>query len=238
MTKEERKIKWAKYMREYYHKNKEKCRGHARKSAEKLGCTWNSNSKEKQLEYSRRQNKKRSTDEQYKSWMRNYNKSYNEKHHKEMNNLVKTTDWASWYAIPENKEKYLESRRKNYNPEKEYARQLDQRTKLRKEVFSKYGGCCKCCGENNIGFLNIDHINEDGAERRRKGEWKGVALYRWIKRNGFPSDMQILCYNCNIAKHIYGECPHVLAAKHVTFDNLLGSEENVKDDVLMSLPVS
>lgn len=34
------------------------------------------------------------------------------------------------------------------------------------------------------------------------------GFYRWIKKNGFPDSVQVLCWNCNCAKGIYGYCPH------------------------------
>ena len=34
------------------------------------------------------------------------------------------------------------------------------------------------------------------------------VLGQWIKKNNFPKGFQILCHNCNVAKGIYGECPH------------------------------
>jgi len=83
---------------------------------------------------------------------------------------------------------------------------------LKMLVFDGYGGpMCACCGESEILFLSIDHINEDGAEHRRKlGKrygWSG--FYSWLKQNNFPTGFQVLCHNCNIAKHRNGGiCPH------------------------------
>lgn len=59
-------------------------------------------------------------------------------------------------------------------------------------------------------FLTIDHINGDGWQHRQiEGIQPGTQLYRWLKRNGFPKDrFQLLCFNCNCAKSIYGVCPH------------------------------
>jgi len=28
------------------------------------------------------------------------------------------------------------------------------------------------------------------------------------RREGFPDDLQLLCFNCNCGKAIHGECPH------------------------------
>ena len=77
---------------------------------------------------------------------------------------------------------------------------------LRLEVLDMYGGKCVCCGETETAFLTLDHINNDGAAHRRMGK-TGPALYTLVK-NKRPTDIQILCYNCNCAKGHYGMCPH------------------------------
>jgi len=90
------------------------------------------------------------------------------------------------------------------------------RKKTRLKVLTHYGGNppkCECCGETHIEFLTIDHINNDGAEHRKKlgitqNSGHGSKLYRWIIRNNFPDGFQVLCWNCNCAKGHYGYCPH------------------------------
>lgn len=62
---------------------------------------------------------------------------------------------------------------------------------------------CGCCGEINIKFLAVDHINNDGYKDR------GKYIYDKVRNEGFPKDRyQVLCHNCNMAKAFYGECPH------------------------------
>ena len=78
--------------------------------------------------------------------------------------------------------------------------------KRRLQVMDYYGRKCACCGDNHIEFLTIDHINNDGAKHRK--EIKGQNLPAWIYRHNYPKGFQILCFNCNEAKKIYGECPH------------------------------
>lgn len=89
----------------------------------------------------------------------------------------------------------------------------DRFRETRTECLAHYGEGeieCKCCGENNVKFLTMDHINNDGAAHRRQltKTGKGGNIYHWIKRNNFPSGFQILCFNCNSGKGIYGVCPH------------------------------
>lgn len=78
---------------------------------------------------------------------------------------------------------------------------------IKKTIVSQYGGKCNCCGEQEIKFLSIDHINNDGAEHRKViGRGK---LYSWLIKNNFPKDnFQLLCFNCNVTKGFYGICPH------------------------------
>ena len=35
-----------------------------------------------------------------------------------------------------------------------------------------------------------------------------AGIYRWLIKHKFPSGIQILCHNCNLAKGYYGSCPH------------------------------
>lgn len=80
---------------------------------------------------------------------------------------------------------------------------------LKTLVVNAYGGKCICCGESEIHFLSIDHINSDGsAHRKSLGITAGRPFYRWLRDNGYPSGHQVLCYNCNCAKEYNGICPH------------------------------
>lgn len=87
-------------------------------------------------------------------------------------------------------------------------RRRNRNQKIKKEVMNAYGGRCACCGETNLWFLTIDHINGGGtADTRGRG---GDTFYRRLKAQGFPNDppLQVLCWNCNLAKHHRGACPH------------------------------
>ena len=76
-------------------------------------------------------------------------------------------------------------------------------------AFNHYGGyVCVCCGETEEAFLSLDHINNDGNEMR-KIHGSGIVLYRWLKNNNYPLELQVLCRNCNYGKHWNGGvCPH------------------------------
>lgn len=83
------------------------------------------------------------------------------------------------------------------------------RLRRKTQVLVAYGGVfCACCGEDDIRFLTIDHINGDGGEHRK--EVLGSKLYNWLKQNNFPPGFQVLCYNCNCAKRDGDKCPHQL----------------------------
>lgn len=110
-----------------------------------------------------------------------------------------------------------------YQKHKEHARAQDRaRAKaIKDEAYNAYGGYkCSCCGESNPLFLSIDHINEDGAEHRRKHSVEGKKLYYWLKRNGYPSGFQILCMNCNWGKaRNNGICPHKTSEGSTTIES-------------------
>ena len=54
--------------------------------------------------------------------------------------------------------------------------------------------CCDLCGYDNIDCLSIDHIDSDGAVRRKIKSNIDNAQ-QLVKRN-FPSGFRILCRNC------------------------------------------
>ena len=80
---------------------------------------------------------------------------------------------------------------------------------LKLEVFKAYGGAeCLCCHETMLEFLTLDHIANDGAEHRRQSVGKGSAFYHWLKQQGYPPGIRVLCFNCNCALGLFGYCPH------------------------------
>lgn len=83
--------------------------------------------------------------------------------------------------------------------------------RVRDEVFAAYGGYrCSCpgCTETTPEFLQIDHINDDGAEHRRLINRRKGGMYHWLRKHGYPPGFQVLCANCNYAKGFWGYCPH------------------------------
>lgn len=72
------------------------------------------------------------------------------------------------------------------------------RFKLRLDIINYYGGKCQICGENDIYYLTIDHINNDGnIDRKVKKLGSGHNFYRYLIKNNFPEGFRVLCFNCN-----------------------------------------
>lgn len=119
---------------------------------------------------------------------------------------------AKWYQ--KNKIK-LATRRKERHAQniiEENTNRLIKRQLLKREVIDAYGSKCKCCGENNYIFLNIDHINGGGRAERRlmhpHARYTSDGLYRLLKSQNYPDKYQILCFNCNGSKHNKKLCAH------------------------------
>jgi hypothetical protein len=89
---------------------------------------------------------------------------------------------------------------------------------VRCEVFAHYGKGrigCVCCGESEMQFLTIDHINGGGRAECEKLGRIGVTFYAWLINQGFPPGYQTLCMNCNFARGHYGMCPHQKPKPHL-----------------------
>lgn len=66
--------------------------------------------------------------------------------------------------------------------------------------------------------MTIDHMNGGGNRHRREINISGMSFYRWLKQNNYPAEFQVMCFNCNFAKHVLGECPHKIKGLDM-FDN-------------------
>ena len=97
--------------------------------------------------------------------------------------------------------------------EKDLIRNNKFQRNLRRQILEHYSGhvpaqCIKC-GENRYQCLELDHINDDGAQHGKrlcKAEgyraYRGVNsyIYRDIKKNNYPVGYQTLCANCHNIK--------------------------------------
>lgn len=94
---------------------------------------------------------------------------------------------------------------------KEWNRRANR--KLKVQTLAAYGGAvCVCCGETQMEFLTLDHVNGDGAAHRKRLGMAAFRFYRTLRAQDYPNDppLQILCRNCNWAKGVDGTCPHQL----------------------------
>ena len=82
------------------------------------------------------------------------------------------------------------------------------RREARDAVLAAYGNACACCGEGRREFLAVDHVNGGGNQERRSVGNAVVNMMRHIAAQGFPETYRVLCHNCNMARGIYGYCPH------------------------------
>lgn len=102
----------------------------------------------------------------------------------------------------EHRERYLKYQRNYQSENKEKLRAYDQTRarQLKQQAFEAYGGV-KCawpgCNETRLDVLSLDHIAQDGAERRRQGEPGGRQLYARLKSQGYPPGYRALCRNHN-----------------------------------------
>ncbi len=107
----------------------------------------------------------------------------------------KTASLVRWLvANPENHARYNENKGLH-------------RQEQRRLVISHYGGVCRCCGLDDLEILSIDHIDGGGTVQRKLIGNSSYQMYKWIITNEFPDNFQVLCMNCNLAKH-QGICPH------------------------------
>ncbi len=114
----------------------------------------------------------------------------------------KTKSYKDWYAT--------------YSIQSKDKRKLQRRLRYEKckaLTFAFYGAVCTCCGESNVGFLTIDHINCNGSQHRKQSRFND-GIYSWLIKNHYPPEFRVLCYNCNSGRAKYGGiCPHQLVAE-------------------------
>jgi hypothetical protein len=101
------------------------------------------------------------------------------------------------------------------HPEKVKENNKSRLRRFKMMVFEHYGKHCVCCKETIEEFLTIDHINKNGKEHR-ESVGSGAAFYKWIVDNNYPSDLRILCMNCNYGERRRACCPHQLDKVEIT----------------------
>ncbi len=117
----------------------------------------------------------------------------------------------------ESSEKFKERSRlwKKKNKEKVIEESKRYRKGLKIKALQSYGSKkpkCVCCGETEIDFLCLDHIDNNGNKQRKK-HGIGTSFLKWLKVNNYPKNLrlQVMCFNCNMSKRIQGGvCIHQL----------------------------
>lgn len=113
---------------------------------------------------------------------------------------------AQAWAIENPEARRAIARRWNAKKRDEWKR---ERWLLKLDVFMNLGGSCACCGEGDLRFLTIDHLNQGGAEHRRQVGGNTSKVYADIRKQGYPRDkFQVLCWNCHMALRYGDVCPH------------------------------
>ena len=103
----------------------------------------------------------------------------------------------SYHRYPEERK----ARSKKWQQENKERRNkyLAKKYRERKDiVYEAYGNRCVICGFEDRRALVIDHVKGNGCQERKKKT--GFQILGHIIRDGFPSDYQILCQNCNFIK--------------------------------------
>lgn len=101
------------------------------------------------------------------------------------------------------KENDARYREKNREKIKEYNK--IRRRGFKEVVLNRYGKSCVLCGFNDIRALQIDHINNDGAQERKAlggQNFSGWRFYEHLIKNDLPEGYQTLCANCNMIKQL------------------------------------
>ena len=139
----------------------------------------------------------------------------NRKWAKEHKDKVKES-MKKWRKTPKGRE-YTNEESSKYR--RKYRKRLNianriYRENVRRAVFENYGSFCACCGEDDIRFLSIDHVNNDG-NHHRKTDPRAKDIYYWLRKHNFPEGFQVLCFNCNIGKKRHGVCPHKIKPENI-----------------------
>ena len=89
-----------------------------------------------------------------------------------------------------------------------------RRQQAKDKLYNLLGNKCACCNQGDRMYLQIDHVNNDGAAHResinnggknRTNPYSANHPKHLIKHlELFPSSLQILCANCNYAKQRNG----------------------------------
>jgi len=92
------------------------------------------------------------------------------------------------------------------------------RKQLKEKIVNAFGGKCAKCGFTDIRALQIDHINGNGINDRKK--FKNYSFYKYVLKNTHSGEYQLLCANCNWIKRY----------EKKEFGNKRKSSPNIKEE--------
>ena len=78
-----------------------------------------------------------------------------------------------------------------------------RKRKYKETVLNHYGTICSHCSFSDYRALQIDHIDDNGAEERKSlggKQFSGWRFYEYLIKNNLPEGYQTLCANCNNIK--------------------------------------
>ncbi len=93
------------------------------------------------------------------------------------------------------KDKYKSSGRKSCCKSCIHIQGLQRKQK----IIEIFGNKCQTCNETDIDILEVDHILNDGAIKRKMGEDSSLYL-KLISKKRTTEGLQLLCANCNAEK--------------------------------------
>lgn len=143
---------------------------------------------------------------EHREKFRGYGKKFRENNRDRIN--AEKRQWYHENIISQHKRS-----REKYIRYKEQSRESHRKRRMlvKKFIVAYYTdgkNCCACCGEKELQFMTVDHINHDGA-KHRKSVPPG-RFYEWLIKNYLPDGFQILCFNCNCVEARGRICPHRL----------------------------
>jgi len=134
----------------------------------------------------------------------------------------KQHDYYKTYILnPKNVQKKKDLAEKYYKKTKESRQEINKsfqrryRDETKFKVLNNYSDgklSCKNCGIDVYSVLSLDHINNNGAEHKRRlsntnsRKVSSTVVYNDLIKNGFPPGYQVLCFNCNYHKEFMRRC--------------------------------
>jgi|SRR5690242_19257469 len=128
-------------------------------------------------------------------------RAYYEKHRDHLSKLASERQKRFRKLFPEKaRRQQSKSYYKNRDKKAAYAKEYNQRN--RRILLQELGnGKCAWCGYSDFRALEIDHVNGDGAEDRKKHNFHAPFTVKQMKRVLENKErFQILCCNCNRIK--------------------------------------